>query len=246
MEQTEKLPKVLVCAPQHESKAYSFAKWWEMASNLTYPNYQVVLFDNSPSTSEFPLEMQKLGVHVVAVDQNKDGLYFTMADSHNACSQYAIENGFDYILHLETDVIPPLDVIERLMKNRKKVCAGVYDIFYGTKRKAMIQTGEPFDRTIHHFRNVEFIEDEELQFFDGTCKQVYHAGLGCILIRRDVLEAIPFRAEKGVDYHPDTFFANDCFQRKIPIYVDTTVQCDHHNQTWLTKIADIHENLQAV
>lgn len=237
-------PKVLVCAPQHQSKMYCFDEWSSRVKSLTYPNYEVMLFDNSPDQSNVQY-MRSQGIGAEWVPPHKDGLYFTMADSHNAGRLYALENGFDFILHLETDIIPPLDVIERLLLHRKKVCAGTYDIFYGSKRKAMIQTGEPFDRTIHHFRNVEFLEEMEPLFFDGSCKQVFHAGLGCVLIRKDVLAAIEFRAVKGTDYHPDTYFADDCFQRKIPIFVDTTIQCDHRNQTWLLNIDSVVENVNA-
>jgi GT2 family glycosyltransferase len=242
MSETINFPKVLVCAPQHDSKNYAFDLWWERVKNLTYPNYQVYLADNS-STEENTKAIEALGIKAEWVKPLEEGLYFTMAAAHNKCREYALNNGFDYILHLETDVIPPMDVIERLMKNKKKVCAGMYDIFYGSSRKLMVQLSEPFDRTIRAYRTVEFLEESEPLFMTGGVEKVFHAGLGCVLIRKDVLAAVEFRAEAGVDYHPDTWFANDCFQLKIPIFVDTTVMCEHHNQTWLSKIDQIKDNM---
>jgi len=244
MNKEEKIyfPKVLIAAPQHDSKNYAFEKWFKRVQELTYPNYEVYLADNS-KTKENVVNLKFRGIHAEHIAQHEDGLIFTMADAHNACRKYAIDNGFDYMLHLETDIIPPMDVIEKLLIHRKKVVGGLYDIFYGTKRKLMVQVSEPFDRNIRGYRVMDFIEDLEPTFIDGTVKQVYHAGLGCMLISREVLDRIEFRGEKGQNFHPDTCFANDCFQLKIPIFVDTTLFCEHDNQTWLHNIDAIQEHI---
>ena len=115
----------------------------------------------------------------------------------------------------------------------------LYDIFYGKRRKAMVQMDEKYDRSVRAFRTSEFIEESEPLFFDGTVKKVFHAGIGCALIHRSILEKIPFRVEKGNNSHSDTFFAFDCFQHNIPIYVDTELQCKHLNFTWLNVIDEL-------
>lgn len=243
-DKTDFFPKVLICAPQHDSKNYAFDRWLENIQNFTYPNYEIFLADNS-ATDENVKKLKAKGITAVHVPQHPDGLYFTMADSHNACRNYALENGYTWILHLETDVIPPIDVIERLLQTGKKCVSGLYDILFGESRRLMIQMPEPFDRTIRAYRTVQFVEEDEPTFFDGTIKQVYHAGLGCMLMHKDVFGKIPFRCEKGQNYHTDTFFANDCFQQKIPIFAHTAIQCQHLNQTWLINISDIRKNLLA-
>lgn len=241
---TYEFPKVLVCAPQHDSKDYAFERWFNRVQDLTYSNFEVFLADNS-KTEEYANKLRSVGITVQWIPQHENGLIYTMADAHNACRQYAIDNDFDYMLHLETDIIPPMDVIERLMKHRKGVCAGVYDIFYGSQRRLMIQIAEGFDRTIGAFRSPDFVTDTETLFFDGQLKKVFHAGLGCVLIKRKVFEEIEFRAEPGNDYHPDTWFANDCFKRKIPIFADPNIICEHHNQTWLSKIDELQPTVNA-
>lgn len=226
-------PKVLVCAPQHESKNYCFVQWLERVRSFTYPNYDIFLADNSETTDNYKYIID-LGVKCEYIKKNDKGLLFTINDAHNACREYAIRHNYDYILHLETDVFPPLDVIERLMNHKRRVCSGLYDIFYGKSRKLMVQIDEQYSRNVRGFRSVRFIEEGEVNFFDGTVKRVYHAGIGCILIERDVFKKIPFRVVAKADYHSDTWFANDCMQNNIPIYVDTMVQCQHYNTTWLS------------
>lgn len=237
MEEKELLmPKILICAPQHESKNYVWDRWIENVQNFTYPKDRLGIFiaDNSP-TDQNAKKIRSHGIECVHTQQHPKGSLFTINDSHNQCRQYAIDNGYDFMLHLETDLIPPIDVIERLLNNKKKVCAGVYDLFYGSKRRPMIQIDEPYDRTVRDYRSPDFLTDEEPLFFDGKVKQVYHAGLGCILIHKSVFEVFPFRVHEEANMHSDTWFANDCYALNINIYADTSVQCEHINTTWLGK-----------
>jgi hypothetical protein len=236
-EKKQVLPKVLICAPQNEVKEYAWEKWKERVDNLTYPKELIEVFiaDNS-ITNRFCDKMAKEGVTVEHTVQNEKGMLFTINDSHNQCRKYAIDNGFDFMLHLETDIIPPYDVIERLLNNKRTICAGTYDIMFGSKRKAMIQIDEPIDRNIIHYRTPDFLMEEESLFFDGKCKQVYHAGLGCVLIHKSVFELIEFKVFEDADMHSDTWFANHCYQLQIPIYADTSVQCEHYNTSWLGRV----------
>jgi len=233
-------PKVLVAAPQHESKNYCFKDWYDNVKNFTYPNFDVFISDNSDTKDNYNM-LIGLGIKADHITKHKDGIFFKINESHNSCRKYALDNNYEYMLHLETDIIPPLDVIERLMIHNKKVIGGVYDIFYGDKRKLMVQIDEEIPRTYNKFRTSEFIEESECNLFDGTIKRVYHAGIGCMLIHRDILEKIPFRVVKGNNSHSDTWFANDCFQFDIPIYIDTDIICEHKNFTWLNVVDDIRE-----
>ena len=73
---------------------------------------------------------------------------------------------------------------------------------------------------------------DEIGHLDGSLLKVAMAGIGCALIDKSVLRQIGFRWEKGVDKHPDTFFAEDCASLGIPIYCDTSVVCEHRNKQW--------------
>lgn len=236
--QKQQLPKILICAPQHSSKMYAFDIWWENVKKFTYPQDRIEVFlaDNS-DTKENVNYLKNLGITARYVRPNKKGVIMSIRDSHEACRQYAIKHNFDYMLHLETDIIPPIDVITRLLTHKVQVVGGVYDLFFGTKRRPMIQVDENLSKNITEYRTPEFVmQDEEPTYFDGKLKQVYHVGLGCVLIHNSVFRAIEFTADEKVDFHTDTWFANQCFQANVPIFADTTVQCKHYNSTWLGKI----------
>ena len=101
-------PKILIAAPQHESKNYCWDVWAERVNSLTYPNYDVFISDNSPTKDNLKIIKSK-GFNVKHTPSNKKGLLHTINDSHNACRNYALTNNYEYILHLETDIIPPFE-----------------------------------------------------------------------------------------------------------------------------------------
>jgi len=224
-------PKILVCAPQHQSKDYCFDEWADRVNSLTYPNYDVLLADNSP-TKDYISKIESQGFMSAYITPDSRSVYHTMAKAHNACREYAIKNDYDYILHLETDVFPPLDVIERLVHHKKLIIGATYDILHGDERKLMIQTDEGNHKFVQ-YRQLEYLEESECEFMDGTVKQVFHAGLGCILISTEVLKNIEFYYVEGTTLHPDTAFAMTCLQRNAPIYVDTDIYCEHKNGVWI-------------
>ena len=235
-DKTVVMPRVLICCPQHESKNYVWDKWISNVNNFTYPKDRLEVFiaDNSKTNKNCEF-LKKQGIKSVHNKSNKKGILQIINDSHESCRNYAIENDFDFILHLESDIIPPIDVIERLLNNNKKVCSAMYDIHYGKERRPMIQLDEVYDKSVSEYRNPEFLTVDEPLFINGKVNQVYHAGLGCVLIHKSVFANIPFRVVDGVDMHTDTWFANDCYMSSINIYADTTIQCEHYNSTWLGK-----------
>lgn len=235
-----KYPLVIVAAPQHESKAYCQDEWIENVKNFTYPNFEVFLSDNS-STDANKKELKKHGIKCHWVKpKKKEHSFETINRSHAQCAEYALKKNAA-LLHLETDVFPPINVIERLMAHKKLVVGGYYDIFYGSKRKLMVQTFEEYGRHVRAFRTAPFVEEQEPLFISGELEQVYHVGLGCVLIQPEVLRRVPFRVNMNYAFHSDTWFANDCFVQKIPIYCDTSLSCKHKNNTWLGKIKTITE-----
>lgn len=227
-----KLPKVLIAAPQHDSKKYCWDVWKNNIKNLTYPNAEVFIAENSES-DEFSKEIRAEGFKCKRVGHKLPTVLARTTKAHEACRLRALDIGAEWLAHIETDVIVPLDFIERCLYAKKKVISGVYDIHHGKSRKAMIQHNDPYDRSVGAYRTVKFLEHEEPIFFDGSVKQVYHAGIGAIMIHRSVFEKIPFRYEKDNIFHADTFFASDCFMKDIPIFVDTSIVCKHYNSTWL-------------
>jgi hypothetical protein len=238
------LPKILICSPTASAKNYCFDEWIDNVMNFSYPNFEVRLYDNTNDEGDnanllntkyqnkYGYDKKFFAINsLVKNDSHKiKSVIEKMCISHNDCREYAIENYFDYIFHLETDVFPEKDIIQKLLEHKKLVVGGIYYRDEGKYRKPMMQRRVYV--TNSHIISMNFDKSEDIFFMDGTLKQVAHIGLGCVLINTKVFHKISFRFLEKEGNHPDTYFAEDCFRNKIPIYADTSCVARHENKAW--------------
>jgi len=196
----------------------------------------VLLADNSPTPKNYKA-LLKRGINCIYVKPKQKVNQVFITESHNEIRKYAIRHGYDYILHLETDIIPPVDIIERLLLGQKQVISALYFVDEGPYSHLMVQELEPTELQYQHTRNVQAPFD--ILKCTGKVEQVYACGLGCILIHKNVFERIPFRWLTGSPTHADTAFALDLKLAGIPQWVDMSIICQHRNMSWA-----LHDNVQ--
>lgn len=234
--------KILVSCPTAKVKNYCFEDWLENVMSFTYPNYDVIMFDNTIDEGKNAKYLNKVYANKYGYNKNrkfkvinsqvtsKINIIERMAISHNDCRIYALNEEYDYLLHLESDVFPPKNVIEKLLFNKKKFVNALYYTDEGKSRRPVVQTQL---KIAPNFASSYWLNHkDEVLYLNGDLLKVATAGLGCALIERSVLKKIKFRFEKGVDKHPDTFFAQDCEKNNIPVFCDTSIICEHRNKQW--------------
>jgi hypothetical protein len=221
--------KVLVGTPHNEVKNYCFDDFISNATNLTYKHYNIVIADNSKRNKNSK-QISKLGVSTIYVKPKQKANQQFIAESHEELRLAALRTNVDYLLHLESDIFPPKDIIERLLVHQLPVVSAAYFIDEGLNSHLMVQEIEDKGDFIRESRNITHGHD--ILLMSGGLQKVYACGLGCTLIHRSVLEKIKFRWEKGAPVHPDTFFAADLNAMEIPQYIDTSILCEHRNSSW--------------
>lgn len=237
--------KVLVSCPTAAAKNYCFQDWIENVLNFTYPNFDIRLYDNTDDNGENATNLNKLVKYLhgniggkflaenslVKHNLKSKSVIAKMCVSHNDCREYALSNGYDFMLHLESDVFPPVDVIERLIFHQKNVIGGLYYTDEGIYRMPMVMERlELSSKSITSFHSGYY--GGEIRLFDGGIHEVAQIGLGCVLISRKAMLRLPFRYEIERNNHPDTYFSEDCDMQNIPIHVDTSIVCRHENRAW--------------
>lgn len=227
----EKKPKILVCAPHADRKNYAIEKWITQVKNLTYPKhlYGIYVCDNSATKDNVKM-FKRHGIEAGYVRPKQKSNIAYMAESHEKCRQRAVAGQYNYMLHLETDIEVPPNIIELLIAHKKPITSACYPIDMGEKSKLLFQFCE---QNVSGMANTVNADHGDMLFIDGTLKQVFHAGIGCILIKRSVLKQFTFRYQSGIQVHPDTLFAYDMFQKQIPIHVDTSIILKHNNSEWI-------------
>lgn len=215
-------PRVLVGCPISNHHSYCFNDYMQGLKSLNYSNFEVVLADNSKDMPYFEF-LKKTGFRIVKIPYTK-GARDRIVLSRNKLREVALNEGFDYFLSLEADVIPPGDIIYRLLSHSKDIVSAVY--FNNVEKDSKIQTlmmlwvnrGEDKE-TIYHVSDVELQRPRLIE--------VAMCGLGCVLISRRVLEKVEFRYDKAFVSFDDVWFCKDAKANDFSIYGDTGVVCKH-------------------
>lgn len=221
-----KNPLVFIGTPTSDVKNYCWDEFYSRVNALSYKKRKFAIIDNSKSRKNLK-NLRKIGIECDYVNpKQKDAIKF-ICESHNALRRIFLSTKAEYFLHLESDVIPPQDVIERLLLHEKAVVSAPYFINVGDKSHLMIIEKEA--DTIGSLETTRMDNFADFKIMDGQLHKVHSAGLGCTLIHRDIMKDIKFRYEEGFNAHPDTFFAIDLDAKGIPFYVDTGILCEHRN-----------------
>src|SRR3989344_9600764 len=114
-------PKILVACPTYEGMAYCLDKFIERINSLTYPDYDILIVDNS-KTNDYYNRLSSINRIKVIKDNFTDkNAKIIIVHSRNLIIDYALENNYDFILMMDQDVIPPNDIIELLLSCDKDI-----------------------------------------------------------------------------------------------------------------------------
>lgn len=217
-------PYVLIGAPTNIRKEYILERYIGRLKELTYPNYEIVLADNSKS-DEFKKKIESYGIKCLKTDWY-EGSRARIVESRNALRQYMLENNFDYYLSIETDVIPPRDIIEQLLQHDKEICGGWYYILpFGRSRPCIAR-----DWTLVDGNRLANVPPPAVSLAKDRLFKVFLGSMGIMLFKRNVLEKIKFKVYEHFSHHDDTWFFFDAENNGFEIWVDTDMLVCHLQQ----------------
>lgn len=125
----------------------------------------------------------------------------------------------------DSDMVPPLDIIPRLLAHDAPVASGLYnrrgdqDLCLCVFKRFGRLPGEELGDTVI----------EEIEVVDGLARMA-GAGTGCMLVKREVLQDFPFR---DPEWYPaegpgeDVRWCMDLDEAGIPVLVDWNLPCWH-------------------
>jgi len=181
-----------------------------------------------------------------AVDQSRE---LTVED--------ALEANPEWILFLDSDVIPPDDVFARLSRHGEAVVSGLYYVdgdFVHPAAWMLDENDSP--STVDVDEHGRLVYDDRgtaavLEMDDQGLVTVDAIGLGCVLVHASVfaeLEQPWFRWTKGYEDHPwdlrhegevpgvseDFYFCHKLAEAGVDVHLDTSVRCAHEKGCLVT------------
>lgn len=143
--------------------------------------------------------------------------------------QMTLDGGYDGLLTVEHDMRIPPHAAQSLWDTQAGVVYGVYVLRHGVNvLSAWRYEGKNsmgMSLSVHP-ADLEIAQKQKAVRVSGV-------GFGCTLIRRAILEHIPFRGVENSG--PDMPFAVDCLRSDIVSIARMDVRCEHyHDGRWLT------------
>jgi hypothetical protein len=142
------------------------------------------------------------------------------AKNRNIMIRTAFEQNATHVLFIDDDVLLPVDGLKRLLAHDKDVVSGLYLLRNYPHLPVMFE---------------EWFDDGRCRyaFLDSNTsglKEVVNIGLGCVLIKTEVLRAMtdPWITLGQIDqegWSDDVHFFNKVRQAGFRMYVDTDVRC---------------------
>lgn len=134
---------------------------------------------------------------------------------------------YDAMLVIESDIIPPPDTLMRLAALPADVAYGVY-VFRGGNVVNVLERYYAWPRQARNMGESLTVRG----LWDAAVKQgvidCSGSGLGCVLIHRRVVEAIPFEAPDSGGFF-DWQWTQDVYRAGYRMMADTAIQCGHVN-----------------
>jgi len=233
-------PTILISAPTNAIKSYCQNRWLNHINNFTYSNIKLLLVDNSKDVNnkntivEYLKKINFKYPYKIEHRYPKHTFRDTLLDCSIYMRNYFINNDFDYMLSLESDVFIPYNIIEHLLSLNTFVIGLPY--FHGLMNDRFL-----LDSSINKVNGYTLsIEHHNLESFlncNGTIRQSWQSGIGCLLIKREVLKKINFRLSYNIDNigFPDKYFFDDLLNNGYRCYLDTRFIATHENnyENWV-------------
>lgn len=151
---------------------------------------------------------------------------YDCAKARNEIAKKALEENFDFVLMIDSDIIVPENTIECLLEKPVDICLGVYP-----RKNTKFQETELFKFDSSDF--VTRFNYSEMRKNSTDRIRVKGGGLGCTMIKTDVFKKLKFPWFKFLVYDngsvlsEDLFFCNEANKLKLVIEADRRVECGH-------------------
>ena len=231
MTSPDSYPKVLVGVVTYDGKHYIFPENYQCITSFDYPNYDWIIVDNS-SNDVYVRKLRREGYKKVHKIKRAGNSRDTLSDSQNYVKNYFVKGDYDYLLMVESDLLPPPNTISRLMSYKLPIVGALYYLSDGVRRVPCIFFTDY--KKEHASMGTRLIRQQEVSKFVGSgLRKVHGMGFGCALIRRDIIKDYNFWTDERFDNkHSDVYFYMQLQNRGVPVFVDTDFVVTHIPSKW--------------
>ena len=201
---------------------------------IAVPTFETIY----PDTYKGIWDLDKDG-HEVLFDSVRG---YDVATARNKIANLALKLETDYVLMVDNDVVLPQNALKLLLEDARDVNLGYYahrdkdNIYRGRTCICKLKDGD--GKEYYHFPlESEYTAEEMHGMADagGTKIEVHGGGMGCALIRTEVVRKVVYPWYDWVNYgdanrgmlSEDLYFCVLCRNSGVRIHADVRVGCGH-------------------
>ncbi len=267
------IPRVLIACPTSDRHKHLLDEWLDSLDSLTYQNIDVCLIDTSEKKSYYNLLKKKKvhGKKLIVLRHEWDNTKLhpvqMLAHAREKIRQYFLKNDYDYIFWLDDDIFVPRNAIQRLLSHNKDHVGFYVHVFYKPKRvPCLLKSGDIImGKGLNYFSFAEINEykafvkkfrtktltTKEKHLVPFIIKDIwkpqlfktYGVNLGCLMIKREVQEKVPFRTHPTFINGEDLWYFAEANEKHLEFWVDTDVRCRHENTEWNTIVSKSNKEM---
>ncbi|MDP3027455.1 MAG: glycosyltransferase [Nanoarchaeota archaeon] len=241
--------KILVATPTYEGMRYCEKEFVESIISLEYSNYDILIVDNSEN-DDYSNHLKEIYPKLLIIrDQsNEKDKMLRLVQSRNLILDYAVKNNYDYILMMDSDVIPPKNIIQELLSCNKDIVSGLYYNYFVVDGKTKWLPVAWTEISEEEFENIKKMIDlppfvksrldlraritlEEAE--SNQLMKVFLPSAGCLLISKNVFSRIKYglldtsKLSPDINTTDDVYFMTKARELGFSIFCYTKIKCEH-------------------
>jgi len=242
------IPKILVASPTYHGMQYCEKEFIESLTNLDYPNYDIFIVDNSKTEDYFKhFKKEFPEINILKDNTSEEKSLLRLISSRNLIIDFALQNNYNYILMMDSDVIPPKNIIQELLKSNKDIVSGLYYNYFisdGRTKYLPVAWTELTEKEFNEIKQkiklpnfVKSSEDLRVRLTEEDAQSnnlipVVIPSAGCMLIKRLVFEKIRYnlldtQKMNNIKTTDDIGFILNARKQGFKSYCNTKIKCEH-------------------
>jgi GT2 family glycosyltransferase len=239
--------KILIASPTYDGMEYCFKEFIEHIKSIDYLSLDILIIDNS-RTKKFFRNIRKIPrIKVIYDDTREEKNIQRLISSRNKIINYAMEKNYDYLLMMDSDVMVPSNILNRLLSHNRDVCSGLYFNYFKVKDKFELlpvcyrkleEKYYPIYKKFFPHADMRMFS-RQMDLMEANSKELFEVSVpssGCVLLSRKAFSSgaryglIKEFEEKFKSTTDDLKFFKNLREEGFKIYCDTSVLCAHNTR----------------
>ncbi len=208
-------PNVLIACVIDKAQEFCLEKFFESV-NKQDTKFDLLFVDKSEN-ERFLGKLKEIPAKVLSFSQNES----QTAVPSQKIKDYALKNGYDYVLFTTIDMVLPENTLTRLIFHKKDLISGVY--------LSNMKLGDKYEISpcLYDFAQEGHVRVLELrEVIDDKLIEIFCAGLNCTLVSKVLLEKMDDSFFKNGSLKEEIAFFLGSKEKGFEAFADTSVKCN--------------------